>query len=616
MQKEDNKENADAVDDFPNDEPPVSETIPIPEPRSQPPPGFFETEEPQTESRAFSERTYSIPQLLELRDHPSLQEYSGELPDPINRNNNPVARKRRYPFVDRNRKAGREYFRKNNGAGTETRTGRWSEKPGKWRGKGNQTAEAEEGTDPQDYDEKSKNKKKDKEQVIDQEEADPNEPPPQWDVSDEEDIVNGPSFEFRVLDRDRDRKTFQETGQVPQDAKLISRQEYQTIARKKQEEQEREQNPLPESQDERNILSQSAEDRRFLESMEWNVSSHTPEPTPSKETASKQRPPQNESTGLDSLFRNLNVSNELPSIPDEAIQSTDLEQNSAQMTGVAKSMGTSLFERYDHQFGDRQQERPQDMSPRQREEMMNAEMDQRERERGRLDGRLMDERMRRHGGGRGEFDVNFGRDLQSMGLRAPMSAPDGPPSHSQSPHRDPMKQGGTMVAQMNKMQNPLAPPHHPNVTPLQRMDNILYEVTSPVKPCIGGQFFANVRPLSNKELYDYSPKFKEIQDTRHKAMKMEMRMEYRQRQRHMYNKYQQAKKLYADQYQMPKTYGHERQMYPADQNYPPHEMKPGMRGSAGPRQMEYRRDRVPPRERPEYSDPMTYEMMRNRAHMG
>merc|ERR1711879_784115 len=88
------------------------------------------------------------------------------------------------------------------------------------------------------------------------------------------------------------------------------------------------------------------------------------------------------------------------------------------------------------------------------------------------------------------------------------------PNTMPSPHQQPVGQ-----SPLNRPNNPQAPPTPNsagtnNVSPMSRLDTILYEVTSPVRPCVGGAFFATVRPLSNKELYDYSPKFKEIQDTR------------------------------------------------------------------------------------------------------
>jgi len=49
-------------------------------------------------------------------------------------------------------------------------------------------------------------------------------------------------------------------------------------------------------------------------------------------------------------------------------------------------------------------------------------------------------------------------------------------------------------------------------TSSQKLDTILFEITVPVRPCIGGRFFAPARPLSNKELYDFSPKYREIHD--------------------------------------------------------------------------------------------------------
>lgn len=92
-----------------------------------------------------------------------------------------------------------------------------------------------------------------------------------------------------------------------------------------------------------------------------------------------------------------------------------------------------------------------------------------------------------------------------------------------------------------------------------RLENILYEVTDPVRPCVGGQFFAAARPLTNKELYDYSPKFKEIQDTRHKQM-MRHNMQ-QQRKRIMMEKYAQAKRMYEKYPPHSQQMGHRDKMY-------------------------------------------------------
>merc|ERR1719414_200474 len=100
------------------------------------------------------------------------------------------------------------------------------------------------------------------------------------------------------------------------------------------------------------------------------------------------------------------------------------------------------------------------------------------------------------------------------------------------------------------------PPVKTNADPILRLDNILYEITDPVRPCVGGQFFAAARPLTNKELYDYSPKFKEIQDRRLDSMRHKQMMRHsmnQQRKRIMMAKYAQAKQMY-EKYPVPPEY--------------------------------------------------------------
>ena len=62
--------------------PVVSETVPIPEPR-QPPPGFAEPE--VFNNNNLDARTYTLQQLKDWGEHPSVQEYKGQLPTEIDR---------------------------------------------------------------------------------------------------------------------------------------------------------------------------------------------------------------------------------------------------------------------------------------------------------------------------------------------------------------------------------------------------------------------------------------------------------------------------------------------------------------------------------------------------
>merc|ERR1712048_1144399 len=95
----------------------------------------------------------------------------------------------------------------------------------------------------------------------------------------------------------------------------------------------------------------------------------------------------------------------------------------------------------------------------------------------------------------------------------------------------------------------------------------------------------NVRPLSNKELYDYSPKFKEIQDTRMKQYRQ-------QRNRMLMRKYNHAKKMYAE---YPPEYAHKSRGYPAGHPGPEYAGR-GPPPAAHHGGMEYRktRERGPP----------------------
>jgi len=337
-----------------------------------------------------------------------------------------------------------------------------------------------------------------------------NEPDPDWAAADEEAIkMGGKKFQFQALDRAHEREHFAKTGQVPEQPKLAA-----------------------------------------------------PEPAP------KKNPESSDNTGLESLFRNANLRS-LASMPDNAVDAKTLEQGSSSLSQASSSLFSKLPDKgVGSLFGSGS---PFDQFAQDRElggiEMDRDMGDQRKREYGARDlgGRELSsneiEQRRHELGSRSPNPPARARnqettspriadfDLNTASRLTHTDQPDfdrkvGPNSTSQSPGREAgaTPPSGNPEVVFDRKKNTTSS----NLDPLQRLENILYDVTDPVRPCVGGQFFAAARPLTNKELYDYSPKFKEIQDskrqTRHKQM-IRHNMQ-KERQRLMMQKYAQAKKMY------------------------------------------------------------------------
>merc|ERR1712083_710719 len=71
---------------------------------------------------------------------------------------------------------------------------------------------------------------------------------------------------------------------------------------------------------------------------------------------------------------------------------------------------------------------------------------------------------------------------------------------------------------------------YPN--PVQKLETILRQITDPVRPCISGQYFASALPLTNKQLYEFSPKYREIHDSRMRSRRAQTELRQKQQMRH------------------------------------------------------------------------------------
>lgn len=353
------------------------------------------------------------------------------------------------------------------------------------------------------------------------EQRDPNEPEPDWADADPENIKREiRSYQFQALDREAEREMFAMTGQVPDKPKLAKIQK----------------------------VDKKATD-------EGN---------------------------LDSLFRKAKTAN-LPQLPENAVDANQLEKGQVPLSGSLFSSDLRDKARDDSgparplgqlfDFAGRDLNRSLGRSPigdhlgRRDEYGVRAIGDRAlggdPRRSPNTPGQEREE-----GGRIGDFDLNKFADPGSAPDKTGSSTP--PDADQGMSDRDRTYPASKTINVKSKMD------------PAQRLENILYEVTDPVRPCVGGQFFAPARPLTNKELYDYSPKFKEIQDTRHKQM-MQHSMR-QQRKRIMMEKYAQAKRMY-EKYPTPhssrgmghpdKMYDHRRMMdyrsrepgYPSDYDY-------------------------------------------------
>jgi len=556
--------------------PVVSATIPIPEPRN-PPPGFSAEAEIFTNS---GEKTYGYEQLVDVGKHPGVQDYPGELPEEIDiKKLSGPARKRRFPFVDPRRKGV---------AQSNQNTQRWKGKEGRGDYLGKKNAAQQKRGDQENGDDDEENA----EGILDQEKSQPNEAAPSWDTDNNKEIIDGPNFEFKVLDREKDRKLFQETGGIPDQPSFLSRQDYEKLQKEKEKALQKER------------LEKAEQEQREQFAKEW-------------EEEKKKKQIRNMESNVANLFRTAGRQDNLAPVPDGALMGEALEQKSVLNKALQQRPmadfppdGVSLLaypptadREKRREIGDHRvpgvDHPPSGASTRDQEE---------------LPPRTLEERIRPAGG---HFDLNFG----SRELRPDEATGDIPHSPTRDPNKAMYSPNKLPVVPQQQYANSLPSPHQqglngspmgPSAQPpngpqsnMSRLDTILYEVTSPVRPCVGGQFFANVRPLSNKELYDYSPKFKEIQDTRlkrHKAPRKEMQMRqhhaHYQRKRMMMQKYAQAKKLYAEHNQYP---GAQRERYPAG----PQMMEYQGRALHGP---EYNRRR----DRSEYDMHYHHELMRGR----
>merc|ERR1712083_551520 len=85
---------------------------------------------------------------------------------------------------------------------------------------------------------------------------------------------------------------------------------------------------------------------------------------------------------------------------------------------------------------------------------------------------------------------------------------------------------------------------YPN--PVQKLETILRQITDPVRPCISGQFFASALPLTNKQLYEFSPKYREIHDSRvrnRRAQKAARGAEIESQRKHVMLAWERSKRL-------------------------------------------------------------------------
>eukprot|EP00494_Astrolonche_serrata_P001275 UN01281 len=72
---------------------------------------------------------------------------------------------------------------------------------------------------------------------------------------------------------------------------------------------------------------------------------------------------------------------------------------------------------------------------------------------------------------------------------------------------------------------------------------ILREITEPVRPCISGQYFASALPLTNKQLYDFSPKYREIHDSKQMTRMRRMKAESENKRRQQMIAWERSKRL-------------------------------------------------------------------------
>jgi len=467
------------------------------------PPGFPGGAEPTPISQSSrGRRTYSVDELLSLREKNQGPKSELKLPDKINRNLlEPSLRKRKYPFVSESAR--------NRSKSDASNPSRWEGKQGKWRDKHRKDVNhIDEIVEEEEHDEV----------------RDTNEQTPDWADIDEEKIKRDvKSFQFQALDRVAEREMFAQTGNIPDKPKLAPKEEPTT----------------------------TSEDKNLV----------------------------------DSLFRSA-AHNSMPQLPENAVDANQLEKSGnktgASLFGPGLDKGRSEEEPLVRPLG------LFDFAGFNRDSNNDGDARDEMRGFGAQDLRNQGDLSRPIGNHLGDRrDVSdyaraIGERSPIMGGASPHRSPASIPEESNrvteydlnvtsklTQDRDPRKvqrnlpsgasnsPGHEPENGASQLESKTSPPAKSNPDPILRLDNILYEITDPVRPCVGGQFFAPARPLTNKELYDYSPKFKEIQDKsqlmRHKQM-MRQSM-HQQRKRIMMAKYAQAKQMY--------------EKYPRPEKYPP-----------------------------------------------
>lgn len=359
-----------------------------------------------------------------------------------------------------------------------------------------------------------------------------NEPEPDWADADEESIKRDiKNFQFQALDRIAEREIFAQTGQIPDKPTLAS---------------------------------------------------------------PKKEPERKSEDVVDSLFRRVNATQHMPQLPKNAVDANQLEKGDA-----------SIFNKISGSAPDKVVQKPsQDKPPRSLGLFNFSEFHPRDGDdsggelRNGFSGQQKQEREKEPRAPRQPIGSSRAEEY-SRAVGAEHRSPN-PQIQEQEPRLVEFELNKNVVPVEQEASGPqMSPPSSTgkkpkkHMDPVQRLENILYEVTDPVRPCVGGQFFAPARPLTNKELYDYSPKFKEIQDTRQKQV---MRHNIsNSRQKLMLEKYRQAERRYKASFprdpRMKQLYDHRRMQ-----------------------QMEYRREA--PQHRGDFSRAEYESYMKSRGHGG
>lgn len=460
------------------------------------PPGFPAADPPAIISQdSIGRRIYTVEELLSLREkNKGLSDL--KLPDKINRNLlEPSLRKRKYPFESGRRKS------------DATNPSRWEGKQGKWRDKHRKDADhIDEIEEIDEHDER----------------RDPNEASPDWADVDEDKIKRDvKNFQFQALDREEEREMFAQTGNIPDKPKLAPKEEPKT------------------TNDEKNLVA--------------------------------------------SLFRQAEH-NSMPQLPENAVDANQLEKSGnkhgSSLFGPGvdnkpvksedeplRPLGLFDFAGFNREAKNEGDNRADEMGGFSAQDLRNRGDLSRPIGRSAEYVRAIGESSPNFGGrspnphpphsGMPE-DPNKGAPEFDMNVPSRLNDPGSPPNPRKRSSNSPANENenGPSANHYDPTTKAAAAPVKTNADPILRLDNILYEITDPVRPCVGGQFFAAARPLTNKELYDYSPKFKEIQDRRLDSMRHKQMMRHsmnQQRKRIMMAKYAQAKQMY-EKYPVPPEY--------------------------------------------------------------